>query len=282
MIRALIVILIVAVPLWAPWMDKKGNETVIADTLEAFGPLVAVCFDGEGNTVADGLQVSWYPFGRLVHTCSGDYVVWMWGEVKEVGGVAKSTSALQDPLSRPLSCSEIIRRQDVRQASTTAVLPELYEGEPASSPDYSIFPLAREHDASIRAALQAGPNFAGKFSVAEWECGSNCKDHAVVDVETGRVVAYNLTTEYGVAYTVKDTLFTTNPLENLPPPADGEYEAENQLFSIARVPREYYRLTTDALSGTQYLVKLCVESTATGYVGVRDDRLGIPDDGAVE
>jgi hypothetical protein len=67
----------------------------------------------------------------------------------------------------------------------------------------------------------------------------------------------------------------TNPVKKLPALPENDYEAETTGLSIARLPREYYQLTTDTLSGTQYLVRVCVESSATGYIEVIDDRIGL-------
>lgn len=274
MIRWLILAVVVAIPFWAPWMDGAGRERTLAYVFERFGPLTSTCFDSEGNEVFDGVDVRWYPFGRLVHTCNGDFVVWVWDDASKARGARSSSAELMPAQSRPLSCEEVLRREEVRHASTTP--PEIYAGAIAQAVDFSLMPQAAEFKAVITDALRKGPNFAGKFAVAEWECGSNCQRHAVVDVESGRVVAFGPDTEFGVSYALDTTLLTTNPLGNLPQVPESDYDAESQLFSIARVPREYYRLTHDALSNTQYLVKLCTESAATGYVGVLDDQLGVP------
>ena len=114
--------------------------------------------------------------------------------------------------------------------------------------------------------------------MAEWGCGSTCQQHAVIDVETGLVIGFGLQTEYGVEYSRESSLFVTNPVANLPELPDTSYETEGLALSLARVSREYYRLTTDVLSGTQYLVLQCIENTATGYIEVEDNRLLLSDE----
>jgi hypothetical protein len=275
MIRTGIVFITIFFIFWAPWMDSQGSEQITKQVFEAFGPVASSCYDSEGTLLHDGADVSWYPLGRMVHTCSGDYIVWVWGAVKEQGGVYKRTDELQETQSKALTCRDVLERQESRRASSTDSAVEVYEGEYATEPDYSIFKEAEEYNRIIVEALKRGPNYAGKFAVAEWGCGSNCQQHAVIDVPTGLVVAFGPQTEYGVAYDVERTLMVTNPVENLPELPQSEYDTESLALSIARVPREYYRLTTDALSGTQYLVRLCVESSAVGYIEVEDDRLGI-------
>jgi len=275
MIRSLITLLVVGVIVWAPWMDTTPGRATIDQTLEAFGPLPSTCYDVEGSQLQDGVQVRWYPLGRLVHACSGDYIVWFWGSVKEMGGVYKKAEDIQPKVSKPLTCRNILERQEARLATSTDSAVELFEGPYATEVDYSLLPEAEANKTIIAKALNDGPNFAGSFAVTSWECGANCQQHAIVDTKNGQVVAYGLPTEFGVTFTLDGTVLITNPVENLPELPDTNYEAENVALSIARLPREYYRLTSDVLSGTQYLVKLCVESAATGYIAVEDDRLGV-------
>ena len=82
-------------------------------------------------------------------------------------------------------------------------------------------------------------------------------------------------TEYGIAYSLDSTLLVTNPTGNLPELPHSSYEKEGLALALARLPREYHRLTSDKLSGTQYLVRECVENAAIGYLNVEDDRLQV-------
>jgi len=275
MIRFAILFLTFSIPLWAPWMDTHGVESITKQVFDAFGPVASSCYDSEGKLLHDGVEVSWYPLGRLVHTCAGDYVVWVWGAVKEQGGIYKRSNELQTVQSKALTCADVLERQELRLATSTDSTLEVYKGAYATEPNFAIFKDASEHRRILMEALKRGPTFAGKFTVAEWGCGSNCQQHAVINVETGLVVAYGPQTEYGVEYSLDSTLLVTNPKGKLPPLPESAYETENLALSIARLPREYYRLTNDVLSGTQYLVRLCVESSATGYVELEDDRLGL-------
>jgi hypothetical protein len=275
MIRTLIVFGALLCIVFAPWMDTDGATSISQQVFDTFGPIASSCYDGDGRLLHEGVEVAWYPMGRLVHTCAGDYVVWMWGAVKEQGGVYKRSYEIQDVQSKALTCTEVLDRMEKRNATNTDSALVMYSGEFASEPDFSIFKEAEEHRKIIQSALRRGPNFAGRFAVAEWGCGSSCQQHAVVDVETGLVVGYGPQTEFGVEFSLESTLLVTNPVEKLPPLPESAYETENMALSVARVPREYYRLTTDALSGTQYLVRLCIESSANGYIEVEDDRLGV-------
>jgi hypothetical protein len=78
-----------------------------------------------------------------------------------------------------------------------------------------------------------------------------------------------------VEYGVESPILITNPSNKLPALPDSSYELEGLALSLARVPREYYRLTTDALSGTEYLVLECIENAAINFIEVEDERLGV-------
>ncbi|HEV2704650.1 MAG TPA: hypothetical protein VGV59_01920 [Pyrinomonadaceae bacterium] len=46
---------------------------------------------------------------------------------------------------------------------------------------------ARLYRTRLREDSQAGPNFAGRYTVVHWGCGTGCAQVAVVDARTGRV-----------------------------------------------------------------------------------------------
>jgi hypothetical protein len=275
MVRIILLLSIVFILFWSPWLDTQGVEKISKQIFEAFGPVASSCYDSEGNLLLNGIEVSWYPMGRLVHTCSGDYVVWMWGAVKEQGGVYKRSNEIQKVQSKALVCEDVLERQEQRLSTTTDSKITVYQGPYATEPDFSIFKEAVESRRVIIEALKRGPVFAGRFAVAEWGCGSSCQQFAVIDAETGLVVGYGPQTEFGIEYSLDSTLLVTNPIKKLPVLPETDYEIENLALSLARVSREYFRLTSDVLSGTQYLVRLCVESTTSGYIEVEDDRLGV-------
>jgi len=277
MIRTLVAVISITLILWAPWMDSDASGSLAEQVFAAFGPMPAACYDSEENLLQEGIEVRWYPLGRMVHTCTGDYIIWFWGAVKESGGVYKRADEIQPVRSRPLTCNEIIERQEGRRATSTDNTVVLYAGTTATTVGYAMFPEAEQYNRTLTDALKNGPNFAGKFVVAEWSCGTNCQNHAVLDVETGQVLGLGPQTEYGTLYAVDSTLLITNPVSALPDIPESRYETEGLALNIARLPREYYRLTTDALSGTQYLVRECIESSATGYIEIEDDRLDIID-----
>jgi hypothetical protein len=62
---------------------------------------------------------------------------------------------------------------------------EVFRGRPAR-------PLRNTRDARlfrtrIAESAKKGPNFAGKYTIAQWGCGTSCIDIALIDEETGTV-----------------------------------------------------------------------------------------------
>ena len=69
---------------------------------------------------------------------------------------------------------------------------EVFKGMPAE-PRLTT-PFAREFRSQIRESASKGPNFAGKFSIAQWGCGAGCIQMAVIDEQTGAVYRGPFTT----------------------------------------------------------------------------------------
>lgn len=46
---------------------------------------------------------------------------------------------------------------------------------------------ARNYRTVLREGAQAGPNFAGHYTLVQWGCGTGCAQVAIVDAKTGRV-----------------------------------------------------------------------------------------------
>jgi hypothetical protein len=62
---------------------------------------------------------------------------------------------------------------------------ETFAGRPA--PAVIASRRARLYRTTIREQAREGPNFAGRYTVATWGCGTGCLQFAVVDARTGRV-----------------------------------------------------------------------------------------------
>jgi len=80
-----------------------------------------------------------------------------------------------------------------------------YTGRNAA-PDLRSHPRSRLYRTRLKAWSREKPNFAGRFILAAWGCGTDCTQIAIIDAKTGRIfhppgVAYN------VAVNVHDALF---------------------------------------------------------------------------
>jgi hypothetical protein len=59
----------------------------------------------------------------------------------------------------------------------------------------------------IRRDAAAGPNFAGRYTIAKWGCGSTCIGFAVVDARTGQVYSHpTISRAMQVPYQIEDVL----------------------------------------------------------------------------
>lgn len=108
--------------------------------------------------------------------------------------------------------------------------------------DFTSEPAAREFLTAITAAQAGGPNFAGHYAVASWACGTSCQQNAVVDAASGRIVAFNVGSEYGVDYRLDSRLLVVNPPERLaesrlpvPKPAESGYYEMTSLGELAEI-----------------------------------------------
>jgi tetratricopeptide (TPR) repeat protein len=63
---------------------------------------------------------------------------------------------------------------------------ETYTGKPAT-PDVKSQPKAWEFRTMLRENAKDGVNFAGRYVLASWGCGSGCLDGGIIDTKTGQV-----------------------------------------------------------------------------------------------
>jgi hypothetical protein len=60
-----------------------------------------------------------------------------------------------------------------------------FEGKPA--PVKLLTPQARKYRTMLKDGAKDGPNFAGRYTVAQWGCGGGCVQFAIIDAKTGDV-----------------------------------------------------------------------------------------------
>jgi len=75
--------------------------------------------------------------------------------------------------------------------------------------DLQSHPLANSFRTQIREGLASGPNFAGHYTVVEIGCGTACQNQVIVDLHTGRIVAWEAT-ETGASYRLDSSLLILN------------------------------------------------------------------------
>lgn len=71
--------------------------------------------------------------------------------------------------------------------------------------DFSSHPAARPYRTRLREGLKSGPNYAHKYRVVTFGCGSSCQANLVLNLENGKVLG-SVSTTYGVKYTMDSTL----------------------------------------------------------------------------
>jgi len=108
---------------------------------------------------------------------------------------------------------ELPRFEEYAVADTT------FRGRPAPvqlrSAEYG-----RTYRTKLREGADSGPNFAGRYTVVLWGCGSNCQIVAVVDARTGRLSRQTLHTMNGVAFRRSSALIVADPIDPANPPPD--------------------------------------------------------------
>jgi hypothetical protein len=115
--------------------------------------------------------------------------------------LTSSTDAPQEPW--PTQSAYLHQFEDYATSAT-------FVGTPAT-PDFSTNSKAERYRTVITEAAAAGPNFAGTYIVAEWECGSACQGAAIVDARSGTIYEYGIIGAYGFRYLVDSALFVVNP-----------------------------------------------------------------------
>ena len=130
------------------------------------------------------------------------------------------------------------------------------------------YPEAQQFQTAITEGVfnASGPNFAGHYTVASWGCGSTCYSHAVVDNNTGDIISFGLQSEYGAGTSLDTKVLILNPKENFPTLEASGMAPGQAKHAFARIPREYYVLSNDDVTGEPTLSLFCTESAGSHYV----------------
>ncbi|MEQ9550042.1 MAG: hypothetical protein RIM23_10530 [Coleofasciculus sp. G3-WIS-01] len=90
-----------------------------------------------------------------------------------------------------------------------------FSGTPAPV-DLTSHPQARRFRTVLRQGAKQGPNFAGKYTVVTWGCGTSCQVVGIINAETGSVYILDRPAEAGVKFQLDSRLLVVNPPENFP------------------------------------------------------------------
>ncbi len=96
-----------------------------------------------------------------------------------------ATSVLAQPLYED---AHTVRRADVPLDAPRfeQFRVPVWVGKPAAA-RVEAHPRSRLYRTVIAEAAQAGPNFAGHYTVLAWGCGAGCSSWAIADAQSGRV-----------------------------------------------------------------------------------------------
>lgn len=105
--------------------------------------------------------------------------------------------------------------------SQTATLPtfeqyrvnERFTGKPV--PINLNTPEIRRYRTVLRNAAKQKPNFAGRYIVATWGCGTSCQMSAIIDAKKGIVYMPGIQSEAGLKYRLNSRLLIVNPPEEI-------------------------------------------------------------------
>jgi len=103
---------------------------------------------------------------------------------------------------------------------------------PVAEVDFDTFPDARQFSGVINEGVKKGSNFAGSYSVVEWGCGTACQNEAVVNLETGKIVALGLLSTLGVSNSPESPYLVLNPRTNVERAGEMFQHVETQVYKM--------------------------------------------------
>jgi hypothetical protein len=123
---------------------------------------------------------------------------------------------------------------------------DAFQGQPAKP--HIVKKNHRAFRTAILDAAEKGPNFAGRYAIAQWGCGSGCLSMALVDEATGKVFSgpfETLTTPtvsgenahefQGLVFQLNSRLFIADGCQEDKTCATYYYEWKNDKFEIVRM-----------------------------------------------
>lgn len=83
---------------------------------------------------------------------------------------------------------------------------------PVHSVDFGSNSRAEAMKTEINAATESGkPNFAETYIIAEQDCGKFCQNHAIIEIDSGIIVAHGIHSTLGLDFRPDSKLLVVNP-----------------------------------------------------------------------
>ncbi len=86
---------------------------------------------------------------------------------------------------------------------------EILKGKPAPV-NLSSYKGAKTYRTKLKEGAQAGPNFAGHYTIVSYGCGTQCQDNWLIDAKTGKILN-RFSSIVGTKQDVGSALLVINP-----------------------------------------------------------------------
>jgi len=121
---------------------------------------------------------------------------------------SQSSATIKNDIGNPLSPSiDIPKYSDY---SIEELGDDLIKPAPV---DLDSHPRAKEFKTVLQNAEAKGPNFAYKYTIATWGCGTACHSYAVIDSSNGKVYFPNIGAQLGTSFQINSRLLIVDPPE---------------------------------------------------------------------
>ena len=117
--------------------------------------------------------------------------------------------------------------------------------------------LARSYRTRLREAVAMGPNFAGRYGVNYWGCGTERQQIGIVDLKSGQVYLSPFAAQFDIETRVNSRLLIVNPaakLKELFGDSQHPYYTEYYLWEKGRLELIY---PTELIGKIQNNLKSC-------------------------
>lgn len=217
-------------------------------------PLMRASFKGDTDIVLaliqGGAKVNLSdPEGRTALMWAVGHPETMQALIQAGAQVNQQTNATSTLMAAVWACNEDAVRDLMKAGATLAPndwkkdrppqfddfpVKDIYRGASAAV-DLNSNPYAREYRTRLRQAAKCSPDFAGRYTVASWGCGSNCQAFMLIDSRTGAVIdgPGKEGADRGADFRLDSALFIENPA------SDGIAYRDDPTMDV---PVSYYEL----------------------------------------